>query len=42
MQVEKYNYPEGYYYDIRHFWARVKGDVVVMDMSEYATNSAVI
>ncbi|MEA4901591.1 glycine cleavage system protein GcvH [Desulfitobacterium sp.] len=40
MKVDKYNYPEGYYYDKHHFWARIEDDVVIMGMTEYATNSA--
>lgn len=40
MQYEEYNYPDDLYYDKRHFWARVDGDIVTMGMTDYAVKAA--
>lgn len=40
MNIDKYTYPDDYYYDKHHFWARIEGELVVMGMTEYATHSA--
>ncbi|MDN5345379.1 MAG: glycine cleavage system protein [Clostridia bacterium] len=40
MQVDEFNFPDDYYYDKHHFWARVDGETVVMGMTEYATKMA--
>jgi glycine cleavage system H protein len=40
LQVDKYNFPDDYYFDKHHFWARGDGDLVVMGMTEYATSMA--
>ncbi|WP_338833254.1 glycine cleavage system protein GcvH [Neomoorella humiferrea] len=40
LRVDKFNFPDDYYYDKHHFWARVDDDVVVMGMTEYATSMA--
>lgn len=40
MKIDKFNYPDDYYFDKHHFWARIDGDLVIMGMTEYATQSA--
>lgn len=40
MKVDKFNFPDDYYYDKHHFWARVDKDIIVMGMTEYATSMA--
>ncbi len=40
MQVDKYSFPDDYYFDKHHFWARPEGELVVMGMTEYATAMA--
>ncbi len=40
MIIEGYEFPEGYYYDRNHFWARVEGDLVAMGMNDYAQRMA--
>ncbi|HHW61771.1 MAG TPA: glycine cleavage system protein GcvH [Syntrophomonadaceae bacterium] len=40
MQYDGYNYPDDLYYDKRHFWARVEGDLVTMGMTDYAVKAA--
>lgn len=40
MQYDGYMYPDELYYDKRHFWSRIEGDVVIMGMTEYATKAA--
>lgn len=40
LQVDKYSFPDNYYFDRHHFWARVEGELVVMGMTEYATAMA--
>lgn len=40
LQVDKFSFPDDYFFDKHHFWARVEGDHVVMGMTEYATAMA--
>ncbi len=40
LEYDGYNYPDELYYDKRHFWAKVEGDLVIMGMTEYATKAA--
>ncbi|MEW5910961.1 MAG: glycine cleavage system H protein [Thermodesulfobacteriota bacterium] len=34
MEVAGYNFPDEFYYDQNHFWARVEGDLVVMGTTD--------
>jgi Glycine cleavage system H protein (lipoate-binding) len=40
MQVDIYRFPDDYYFDRHHFWAKIEGDTVVMGMTEYAIRMA--
>jgi glycine cleavage system H protein len=40
LNIDKFYYPEKYYYDKHHFWARVEEGMVIMGITEYATHSA--
>lgn len=40
MKYDDYNYPDELYYDKRHFWARIDGDIVTMGMTDYAVKAS--
>lgn len=40
MKYDEYNYPDDLYYDKRHYWTRIDGDLVTMGMTDYAVKSA--
>lgn len=40
MEIEGYNFPDDLYYEVNHFWARVKGGVVVMGTTDFTQKLA--
>jgi glycine cleavage system H protein len=40
MELEGYNFPDDLWYDTNHFWARLKGDTVVMGTTDFAQKLA--
>lgn len=40
MEIEGYSFPDDLYYEVNHFWARIKGDVVVMGTTDFTQKLA--
>ncbi len=40
MKYDEYNYPDDLYYDKRHFWAKIEGDLCTMGMTDFAVKAA--
>lgn len=40
MRYEDYHFPDDLYYDKRHFWGRLEGNLVTMGLTDYAVKEA--